>query len=68
MTAQARSTREALGSTAEVAEYLGVPEKTLKQWRWEDKGPRYLSVGRHVRYAWPDVDEWLATQAKGGVA
>lgn len=52
-------TRTSLGTSAEVAEYLGVPEHTLAQWRYRGSGPRYIRVGRHVRYRWPDVDRWL---------
>lgn len=31
---------ERLWSTAELAEYLGVPVKTIHQWRYMQKGPR----------------------------
>jgi hypothetical protein len=58
--------REALGSPAQVARHLQVPEKTLAEWRSRQIGPRYHRVGRYVRYAWADVDVWLATQAHGG--
>jgi excisionase family DNA binding protein len=51
-----------LGATGEVAEHLGIPERTLIQWRYLGVGPRYLKIGRHVRYRWSDVDEWLATR------
>jgi excisionase family DNA binding protein len=52
---------ENLASGAEVAEVLGIPEKTLTQWRSDDKGPKYLKVGKHVRYRWTDVNRWLVT-------
>lgn len=60
------SAREPLGSQPEVAEYLGIPERTLEHWRQADVGPRYFSVRRHVRYRWSDVDAWLASQPQGG--
>jgi excisionase family DNA binding protein len=63
-----RSDRQPLAGQDEVAEYLQVPARTLEQWRRDGKGPRWASVGRHVRYAWPDVDAWLAERARGGVA
>lgn len=52
----------------QVAEYLGIPENTLKQWRYLGVGPRYHSVGRHVRYDWADIDAWKAKNASGGAA
>lgn len=53
---------EPLASGVEVAEMLGIPEKTLTQWRSDGKGPRYLKVGRYVRYRWSEVNEWLSTR------
>lgn len=51
---------EALATTAEVADFLReVPKHTLEQWRSQGKGPKYLKVGRHVRYRWSDVNAWL---------
>jgi excisionase family DNA binding protein len=61
-------TRRTLGKPPEVAEYLGVPEKTLTQWRYLGKGPKYASVGRHIRYRWSDVENWLDQQVQGGSA
>lgn len=43
-----------------VAEYLQVPVRTLGQWRWLGTGPKFLKVGRHVRYRRRDVEMWLA--------
>lgn len=51
-----------LASTAEVAAMLGIPQKTLVEWRSRGIGPEYLRIGRHVRYRWSDVDTWLATR------
>jgi Helix-turn-helix domain len=59
------STRTPLGTPAEVAGYLQKPEKTLAEWRYRGIGPRYLAVGRDVRYRWSDVDAWLAAQERG---
>lgn len=52
-----------LATSVEVATYLGIPERTLEQWRWKHKGPRWSKVGRYVRYRWADVEKWLDTQA-----
>lgn len=47
---------------AEVAEYLGVSEPTLADWRYRGKGPRYLICGKHRRYRRSDVEAWLNTR------
>jgi excisionase family DNA binding protein len=50
----------------QVADHLGVPFKTLEQWAYHSKGPRFRKVGRHVRYLRSDVDAWFEQQAVGG--
>jgi excisionase family DNA binding protein len=55
--------RKPLGTTPEVAEYLGVPVQTLYVWRTASKGPRGIKVGKHIRYRWADVDAWLDQHA-----
>lgn len=59
--------RDALGTPAEVADYLGVTVKTLAQWRSQGKGPQYRKVGGFVRYRWLNVDRWYDAQQGGGV-
>ena len=46
----------------EVAEMLGVPLRTLYQWRSHRAGPIGYRVGRYVRYRRSTVEEWLETQ------
>ncbi|MFI6324643.1 helix-turn-helix domain-containing protein [Nonomuraea sp. NPDC050556] len=55
-----------LPGTPEVADYLGIPQKTLVQWRWRGVGPRYIKVGRHIRYRWADIEKWLDQNQGGG--
>ncbi|MEV5013919.1 helix-turn-helix transcriptional regulator [Streptomyces sp. NPDC053780] len=57
------SRRGPLATPAEVAEYLGVPVKTLYQWKYRGIGPNVHKVGRHLRYRWTEVDAWLDAQA-----
>lgn len=45
-------------SPHDLAERLGVPLATLARWRSQGTGPRYLKVGRHVRYRIADVEKW----------
>ncbi len=46
----------------EVSAYLGVPVKTLYQWKWRGEGPPVRKVGRYLRYDPAAVKRW-ATQA-----
>ncbi|SEC95136.1 DNA binding domain-containing protein, excisionase family [Amycolatopsis tolypomycina] len=55
--------RRPLATPSQLAEYLGIPEATLSQWRARGKGPKWTRVGRHVRYRWSEVDAWLDTQS-----
>jgi excisionase family DNA binding protein len=51
-----------LAPPTDVADFLGVPVKTLYAWRYAQKGPRATRVGRHLRYRWADVHAWLDEQ------
>jgi excisionase family DNA binding protein len=42
----------------EVAERLGVSRFTVRSWRLKGVGPRFLKMGRAVRYRSRDVDEY----------
>lgn len=55
-----------LAESQQVAEYLGVPLRTLDQWAYRGVGPRYSKVGRHRRYRWKDIESWLDQRAGGG--
>jgi excisionase family DNA binding protein len=48
----------------ELANYLGVPVATLYQWRYRSEGPPGFRVGRHLRYRWVDVEEWISEQLR----
>jgi len=44
----------------EVAEFLGIPEGTLAQWRSQRRGPRYVKLEeRLVRYRFADLESYL---------
>ena len=43
----------------QVAEQLGLSVATLRAWRHRGKGPRFLRLGRSVRYLPADVDEFV---------
>jgi predicted DNA-binding transcriptional regulator AlpA len=55
-------TSDRLLRPADVAERIGIPVGTLANWRCDGRGPRYLKVGRHVRYRAADLETWLDRQ------
>ena len=52
-------------SAATLCKYIDVRDSTLNAWRAAGKGPAFKRVGRTVRYAKADVDQWVKG-AKGG--
>ena len=56
------STTRAL-TEREVAELLGLSVATLRAWRHRGKGPRFLRLGRSVRYLPSDVADFVRASA-----
>jgi excisionase family DNA binding protein len=54
---------ESLLTPQELANFLGIPVKTIYQWRTLSRGPRGIRVGKHLRYRRADVETWLDPQA-----
>ena len=46
----------------DLAEREGVPQATVYQWNSRGEGPRYMRIGRHVRYRLGDVERWENTR------
>jgi hypothetical protein len=38
---------------------------TLAKWRWSRRGPAFIKIGRDIRYAVKDVEQWVSTQRRG---
>jgi excisionase family DNA binding protein len=55
-------------SQAEVAELLGVTERCIEGWRVRGGGPRYVRVGRLVRYRESDVSAWLDARTRASTS
>ena len=45
-------------TTDELAARLGVKTATLRHWRMQGNGPRFIKTGRLVRYSLRSVIEW----------
>jgi excisionase family DNA binding protein len=54
-----QTTISRLWGVRDVAEYLGVPVKTLYEWRRYGRGPRSRRVGKHLRYDPEHVRTWF---------
>lgn len=55
------STTQIIDSQA-LSAHIGIPTKTLAEWRSRSEGPPYMRIGRHVRYSMSDVEKWLASR------
>lgn len=45
--------------TRQAALYLALSETTLISWRSLGRGPRFVRIGRAVRYRVPDLDAFM---------
>lgn len=53
-------------STRDAAAYVGFTEQWMRSMRTDGTGPRYLKVGRAVRYRVKDLDAWMEAHLVGG--
>lgn len=50
-------------TTEQAAAWLGVQPYTLRRWRSDGRGPRWVRVGRLSRYRLDDLAAWAEAQA-----
>lgn len=55
-------------TTEEAAERLRVHPATMRRWRLDGMGPRYLKVGSVHRYPAHDLEAWIAENLSGRAA
>jgi predicted DNA-binding transcriptional regulator AlpA len=48
---------------SELARQANISTAVLRKWRREGRGPRFVKLGRLVRYLVRDVEVWLDDQA-----
>ena len=51
-----------LVSAQELADFLGVPVATIYAWRYRGQKPDGFRAGKHLRYRWSDIEEWVNGQ------
>lgn len=49
-------------NNAEAAALLSIKPNTLEIWRLQGRSPRFLKIGRSVRYRMSDLEAWLNAQ------
>jgi predicted DNA-binding transcriptional regulator AlpA len=59
-----RLTKDYVGEI-QAAHLLGVSRKTLRNWRYQGKGPPYHKLGARVRYRLGEVTQWVREQLGG---
>ena len=47
-------------TTSELADWLGIPESTLRRWRHEKRELPVYEMGGRPKYRRADVERWLA--------
>lgn len=53
---------EVTGNVSMTCRYYGISRQCFYKWRNRREGPRGFRVGRHIRYQWADVTEWIERQ------
>jgi len=43
----------------ELAELLNIKSETLRNWRWDGRGPIFIKIGSNVRYRMSDIEEYI---------
>jgi predicted DNA-binding transcriptional regulator AlpA len=59
---------EALLEEHDVARITGLSLASVRRWRLVGQGPRFLKLGRAVRYQGEDLAAWLDSRPTGGEA
>lgn len=51
-------------SVFQAAQVLGYSPRTLDDWRFRGGGPRYLKIGRSIRYRTEDLIDWAESHGQ----
>ena len=49
---------------SDAAILLCVSPATLRKWRWEGKGPKFIKIGRKVAYRDSDINAFIDSQVR----
>jgi hypothetical protein len=48
----------------ELSKRWGVSERTLEAWRWRGRGPKFIRIGKGIRYRVEDILQFEASQER----
>ncbi|MFO7861005.1 MAG: helix-turn-helix domain-containing protein [Desulfosalsimonas sp.] len=51
-------------TTEQVSNLLGIQPNTLEIWRHRGTGPKFIKMGRLVRYKSNDLEAWIDSQTR----
>jgi predicted DNA-binding transcriptional regulator AlpA len=51
-------------NSEDAAQILGCSARTLASWRIAGDGPKFVAVGRLIRYRRGDLEEWLQSRTR----
>ena len=52
----------------QAAEYLGLKRTTLEAWRCRGDGPRFVKMGRLVKYRAADLEAFVESRIRGNTS
>jgi predicted DNA-binding transcriptional regulator AlpA len=58
-TTQAQPVARQLLNNDETADMLNVSRRTLPVWRVQGKGPKFIKIGKLVRYERTEIEAWI---------
>jgi excisionase family DNA binding protein len=58
----------AMLTQSECAELLRLSERTLERFRTSGGGPKFVRMGKSVRYRLCDVEAWIASRVVGSTS
>jgi predicted DNA-binding transcriptional regulator AlpA len=64
--ATVNKTVETLLNEHDVARITGMSVATVRRWRLQNRGPRYLKLGASIRYPPQALAAWLKSRPMGG--
>lgn len=54
--------------SSQAADYLGVKRTTLEAWRCRGGGPKFVKLGRLVKYRRSDLDEFIEARVRSNTS
>ena len=59
---------DSLLTELEAARFLNIQVKTVQAWRYRGGGPKFIKLGRCVRYRRPDLEAFVSKQVRSSTS